>query len=108
MTHHWGRALSRRERAVTDRGASDRGPCRVRGTHRETNDDGGVWIVTATVLGVLVYALIVLMAIAGFTVIVPLVVVPPVLLAIIAGSNLLGGRSQGRPRSEPVEDPHRR
>ncbi len=69
---------------------------------RETDDVGGVWIVTGWVVGLLVYAGVVLMAMAGFSAVLPLVVVPPVLLGLIAASNLLGGRSH---RSAPASGP---
>jgi hypothetical protein len=62
-----------------------------------------MWIITGLVLGVLAYVGIVLMAVAGFTAVVPLVVIPPVLLALIGGNNLLGGgRSRGRSQGPPV------
>ncbi len=68
-------------------------------------DAGGVWIITGIVLGVLVYAGIVLMDVAGFTVVAPLVVVPPVLVALIGANSLLGGgRSHGRSPGRPVGD----
>ncbi len=71
--------------------------------HRRRDDAGGVWIVTGIVLGVLLYGFIVLMDVAGFTTVAPLVVIPPVLLGLIAANNLLrGGRSQGRPAGRPV------
>ena len=67
------------------------------------DDAGGVWIVTGIVLGVLLYGCIVLMDVAGFTAVAPLVVIPPVLLGLIAANNLLrGGRSHGRPTGRPV------
>jgi hypothetical protein len=62
------------------------------------DDAGGVWIVTGIVLGLFVYAGFVLMDIAGFTVVAPLVVIPPVLLGLIWANTLLGGR---RRRREP-------
>ena len=68
------------------------------------DDAGGVWIVTGIVLGALLYAFIVLMEVAGFTAVAPLVVIPPVLLGLIAANNLLGGgRTYGRSRGGPVE-----
>ena len=71
--------------------------------HRRRDDAGGVWIVTGIVLGVLLYGFIVLMDVAGFTTVAPLVVIPPVLLGLIAANNLLrGARSQGRPAGRPV------
>jgi hypothetical protein len=70
---------------------------------RPRGDSGGVWIVTGVVLGVLLYAGIVLMDVAGFTEVLPLVVVPPVLLGIIGAQNLLGGgRDHGRTPGPPV------
>ncbi len=65
-------------------------------------DDGGEWIVTGIVLGIIVYAGLVLMVVAGFDAVVPLVVVPPVLGGLIAATNLLGGgRRPGRPAVRP-------
>ncbi len=70
---------------------------------RQPDDTGGVWIVTGIVLGVLLYGFIVLMDVAGFTVVAPLVIIPPVLVALIAGNNLLGGgRTHGRSPGRPV------
>jgi len=67
------------------------------------DDIGGVWIVTAVVLGVFAYLGVVVMAVAGFTAVVPLVVLPPVLVALIGANNLLGGgRSHGRSPGRPV------
>ena len=70
---------------------------------RRRDDAGGVWIITGIVLGVLLYGFIVLMYVAGFTTVAPLVVIPPVLVALIAGNNLLGGgRTHGRSPGRPV------
>ena len=67
------------------------------------DDTGGVWIVTGVALGAVVYAGMVVMVVAGFTVVVPLVIIPPVLIALIAANNLLGGgRSYGRSSGRPV------
>jgi hypothetical protein len=67
------------------------------------DDAGGVWIITGIVLGLLVYLGIVVMAVAGFTVVVPLVVLPPVVAALIGANNLLGGgRGYGRSPGRPV------
>jgi hypothetical protein len=64
-----------------------------------------VWIATGVVLGVLMYGFIVLMAVAGFSTVVPLVVLPPVVLGLIAANNLLnGGRGYGRPQ-QPAPAP---
>jgi hypothetical protein len=65
-------------------------------SHHELDDAGGVWIVTGIVLCILVYGMVIVMAIAGFSAAVPLVVLPPVVLGLMAANNLLGG---GRPRS---------
>lgn len=73
------------------------------GTPRPRDDGGGVWIVTGLVLGAVVYAGLVLMVVAGVTAVVPLVLVPPVLIGLIAANNLLGGgRSHGRSPGRPV------
>jgi hypothetical protein len=63
----------------------------VRRPRRRVDDAGGVWIITGFVLGAIVYAGMVLMAVAGFTAVIPLVVIPPVLVGIIAANSLLGG-----------------
>jgi hypothetical protein len=72
----------------------------IRRPRRRVDDAGGVWIITGFVLGAIVYAGMVLMAVAGFTAVIPLVVIPPVLVAIIAANSLLGGGrgSTGAPR----------
>jgi hypothetical protein len=73
-------------------------------TRGRTRDDaGGVWIVTGLVVGAIVYAGMVMMMVAGFTVVAPLVVIPPVLAGLIGANNLLGGgRSHGRSPGRPV------
>jgi hypothetical protein len=63
---------------------------------RRRGEAGGIWVRTGLVLGALVYVGILGMAVAGFPGAIPLVVVPPVLVALIAAANLLGGgRSRG-------------
>jgi hypothetical protein len=74
-----------------------RAPVPAAGHHRHPDDRGGVWIATGIVLGAVVYAGCVLMAVAGFSAVVPLVVVPPVLLGIIAANSLLGGGRDHQP-----------
>jgi hypothetical protein len=70
---------------------------------RPRGDDGGVWIVTGIVCGILLYGFIVLMDVAGFTTVLPLVVVPPILVAMIGANSLLGGgRRPGRPAAPPT------
>ena len=63
---------------------------------RVRDDAGGVWIVTGWVVGLLVYAGVVLMWHAGFTAAAPFVVIPAILVVMVGVGNLLGGRS-GRP-----------
>ena len=61
------------------------------------DEQGGVWIVTGWVLCLLVYGLVVLMDVAGFTEVLPLVILPPVVLGLIGANSLLGGgRAYGR------------
>ena len=80
-----------------------RGDGRDRTSDRHTDDNGGVWIITGVVLGTLVYAGIVTMAVAGFTAVLPLVVIPPVLVGLIGANNLIGGgRDHGRSPGRPV------
>jgi hypothetical protein len=58
---------------------------------------------TGIALGLLAYGGVVLMAVAGFTTVLPLVVVPPVLVGLIGASNLLGGgRTHGRSTGRPT------
>jgi hypothetical protein len=64
---------------------------RVRQIHQHRSDEGGVWIATGIVLGTLLYLGIVVTVIAGFTVAVPLVELPPVVLGLIAANSHLGG-----------------
>jgi hypothetical protein len=49
--------------------------------------------------GVALYLFCVVMAAAGFSSIIPLIVIVPVLVLLIGGGNLLGGRSHGRTRA---------
>ena len=62
---------------------------------------------TAQVLGILAFGGLVILAIAGFTPAVPLVVTAVALVVLIGGGNLLAGRNpHGRPRPAPgVERP---
>ncbi len=48
--------------------------------------------------GAALYAGAVVLVVAGFGAILPFVVVPPVLIGLIAGGSLLGGRDHGRGR----------
>jgi hypothetical protein len=70
---------------------------------RSFDEEGGVWIVTGWVLCLLVYALVVLMDVAGFTAVLPLVVLPPVVIGLIGANSLLGGgRHYGRRATSAV------
>ena len=91
-----------------------RGPERT-GRARVRDDAGGVWIRTGWVVGVLVYAGVVLAWHAGFTAAAPFVVIPAVLVVMIGAGNLVGGRRPGRsaprfrrPDLDPVPLPVRR
>jgi hypothetical protein len=86
------------------RGARGARGTRGTGCTRRRNDDGGVWIATGIVCGILLYGFIVLMAVAGFTAVAPLVVVPPVLLALIGANSLLGGPRRPSPPPRPIAD----
>ena len=57
--------------------------------------------------GVAIYLFCVVLAAAGFTTIVPFVVVVPILVLLVGGGNMLGGRSHGRTRgaAPPGFDP---
>jgi len=80
-----------------------RGRNGARRPRRQADETGGVWIITGFVLGAIVYAGMVLMAVAGFTAVIPLVVIPPVLVAMIGANSLLGG-GRGPSRSSPGRD----
>jgi len=91
------------------RGPDRAGPARVR------DDAGGVWIRTGWVVGVIVYAGVVLAWHAGFTAAAPFVVIPAVLVLMIGAGNLVSGRRPGRsaprfhrPDLDPVPLPARR
>ncbi len=70
------------------------GPTR---TERTCDDTGGVWIVTGWVLGLIVYAGVVLAWHAGFTAAAPFVVIPALLVVMIGVGNLVNGARPGRP-----------
>ncbi len=74
---------------------------------RIRDDAGGVWITIGWIVGLLVYAGVVLSWYAGFTAAAPFVVIPAVLAIMIGGGNLLSGSRPGRPaprfnRPDPV------
>ena len=74
-------------------GTSD-GPGRF---DRDRDDAGGVWIVTGWIVGLIVYAGVVLAWYAGFGAAAPFVVIPAVLVVMIGAGNLVSGRRPGRP-----------
>ena len=63
---------------------------------RAADDAGGVWITTGWVLGILVYAGMVLAWRAGFGAAAPFVLIPAVLVVMIGAGNLVGGRRASR------------
>ncbi len=76
------------------------------GRRRDRRDGGGVWIATGIVLGGLAYVAVLLMLVAGYTSVLPVVVVPPVLIGLIGAGNLLGGRTTPRGPARPISDLH--
>lgn len=67
------------------------------------DDAGGVWIRVGVAGGVLLYAGLVVMLAAGFSAILPFVVIPLVLVALIGANSLLGGpRRRQRPPGRPI------
>ncbi len=68
-------------------------------------DAGGVWIVTGIVLGALAYGAVLLMLAAGYSSVLPVAVVPPVLVILIGGTNLLGARTTPSSPSRPYRMP---
>ena len=79
-----------------------------RRAERVRDDAGGVWIMTGWVVGLIVYAGVVLAWHAGFTAAAPFVVIPAVLVILIGAGNLVSGRPRrsaprfNRPDLDPV------
>ncbi len=71
-----------------------------RAGERRRDDEGGLWIRVGIVFGVLFYGFMVALWAAGFTAVVPFVVIPLVLVALIGSNALLGG-----PRRRQQLDP---
>ncbi len=63
------------------------------GDDRHRDDAGGVWIVTGWVVGLIVWAGVLLAWHAGFGAAAPFVVIPAILVFMIGAGNLIGGRS---------------
>jgi len=63
---------------------------------RVADDAGGVWITTGWILGIMVYAGVVLAWHAGFGAALPFVVIPAVLVVMIGAGNLVGARRPSR------------
>jgi hypothetical protein len=74
----------------------------VCGKRRHTDDTGGVWITVGVAGGVVLYAGVVLLAIAGFSVIIPAVVIPPVIVGLIGANSMIGGGRHDRPLARPI------
>jgi len=64
---------------------------------RRRDDEGGLWIRVGIVLGVLFYGFMVVLWAAGFTAILPFVIIPLVLVALIGSNALLGGPRRRQP-----------
>jgi hypothetical protein len=79
-----------------------------RGGHAQTlppSDEGGIWVMTGVVLVLIAYAGVIVLLIAGYTSVLPLVIVPLVMAGLIGANNLLGGgRTYGRTPGRPVGD----
>ncbi len=75
---------------------------RARRTQRHRSDDGGIWVRTGWILGILFYLLMLVMYRAGFHVILPFIVIPPALAVMIAGNSLLGGPRRRENELEPL------
>jgi hypothetical protein len=71
-------------------------------TPGEPDDAGGVWIGVGIAGGVVLYIGALVMLIAGFNAILPFVIVPPVLVALIGANSLLGGPRRPRPPARPI------
>jgi hypothetical protein len=69
---------------------------------RRRDDAGGLWIGIGIAGGVLLYCGMLIMLVAGFTAILPFVVVPPVLLGLIGANSLLGGPRRPKPPARPI------
>jgi hypothetical protein len=69
---------------------------------RRRDDAGGLWIGIGIAGGVVLYVGMLIMLVAGFTAILPFVVVPPVLLAMIGANSLLGGPRRPKPPPRPI------
>lgn len=77
----------------------------VRGgtTSRPRDDSGGVWTTVGLIAGGIFYAGMVVMLFAGFTAILPFVVIPLVIVGLIGANSLLGGpRRPERPPPKPI------
>jgi hypothetical protein len=82
------------------RGSTGRG--QPMGGHRDRGDSGGLWIGIGIAGGVALYAGMLIMLVAGFTAILPFVVIPPVLIGLIGANSLLGGPRRPRPPARPI------
>ncbi|HVB92934.1 MAG TPA: hypothetical protein VND67_01345 [Acidimicrobiales bacterium] len=72
------------------------------GVRRDRGDAGGLWIGIGIAGGVALYAGMLIMLVAGFTAILPFVIIPPVLIGLIGANSLLGGPRRPRPPARPI------
>ncbi|HWE71425.1 MAG TPA: hypothetical protein VG205_13750 [Acidimicrobiales bacterium] len=72
------------------------------GQPRRRDDAGGLWIGIGIAGGVVFYVGMLVMLVAGFTPILPFVIIPPVLLAMIGANSLLGGPRRPKPPPRPI------
>jgi hypothetical protein len=72
------------------------------GGRRHRGDAGGLWIGIGIAGGVVLYCGMLVMLVAGFTAILPFVVIPPVLIGLIGANSLLGGPRRPRPPARPI------
>jgi hypothetical protein len=75
---------------------------RPKGDDRDGGDAGGLWIGIGIAGGVALYAGMLIMLVAGFTPILPFVIIPPVLIGLIGANSLLGGPRRPRPPARPI------
>jgi hypothetical protein len=91
------------DRSAWSRSQFVRYVCRMCQDRPRSSDYGGVWVATGVVLGLMAYGAVILMLIAGYTSVLPVVILPPVLAGLIGASNLMGGgRTYGRTPGRPV------
>ncbi|HEY1990139.1 MAG TPA: hypothetical protein VGG43_11790 [Acidimicrobiales bacterium] len=78
------------------------GGVRPVGDPGDPGDAGGLWIGIGIAGGVALYAGMLIMLVAGFSPILPFVIIPPVLIGLIGANSLLGGPRRPRPPARPI------